>query len=241
MKRSLLLAAAVACVASAALAGILGSDVKTTLPTIIPASSSSQVTLQLGPTSTAAPATVYECMTPGSSFLATNATSPTDGLPYDEYGDDCHMATSGTLTEFTIGYFEGAAASVDALITFYTNDAADGIIGAVVAGPYLVTGMPGGFVTATITPPDSPMIPANVWFAVQFSPGTAGLVIAGGPPTVGTSHDVFVDTGLYTPPPGLVFFSGNPVANFMIAIETDTPPVPVEVSTWGKIKAQYRD
>jgi len=78
---------------------------------------------------------------------------------------------------------------------------------------------------------------ADLWFAVQFSPNDAGLVIAGGPPTVGTSDDVFLDTGL-TPPPGLVWFGGDPAANFVIAIEADIT-VPTEATTWGNIKALY--
>jgi hypothetical protein len=182
---------------------------------------------------------VYSALTPGSIFLPTNSASPVDGLPYDEYADDCHLTLAGGLLNFSIGYFEQSAPSVSVTVTIYQNDAANTTLGPVLAGPYVFSGLPGGFNVVTLTPPDSPFISKDVWFAVQFDPPTAGLVNAPPPsPTLGSSADIFLDTGL-TPPPGLVFFGGDPLANFMIEIQLDSA-VPVQESSWGEIKNLYR-
>jgi len=210
---------------------------KTATATPIPPQGHGQLVRQLAaPNPAGIP--VYDCPVLSGSFLATNTLSPIDNLPYIEYGEDCHLANSGALTGFSMAYFKPGTSLVSALITFYDNDAGDTILGLVVAGPYLVTNMPAGLNSVIITPPDSPLLPPNVWYAVQFSPANAGLVIADGPPTVGSSHDVFVDTGLTTPPAGLVFFGGAPVANFVIGIEADVT-VPVTATTWGHMKAMY--
>ena len=182
---------------------------------------------------------VYEALTAGSIFVPSNATSPVDGLPYIEYADDCHLTMGGMLKCFTIGYFEPTVSTVDVTITLYGNDATDGSLLAPVAGPYVFTGLPGGFNVVTLTPPDSPVVPVDVWFAVSFTPDTAGLVNAPPPsPTVGVSHDIYLDTGL-TPPAGLVFFGGDPLANFMISIEVEQETVGVEQESWSRIKSLY--
>jgi hypothetical protein len=183
---------------------------------------------------------VYEALTAGSIFVPTNSASPVDGLPYGEYADDCHLTMGGALQCFTIGYFEPSAPNVDVTVTLYGNDASDGNLLAAVAGPYVFTGLPGGFNVVTLTPPDTPTIPVDVWFAVSFTPDTAGLVNSPAPsPTTGVSHDIFLDTGL-TPPPGLVFFGGDPLANFMISIEIVDETVGVEQSSWSAIKTLFR-
>jgi len=54
------------------------------------------------------------------------------------------------------------------------------------------------------------------------------------PPTTGTSDDVF-----YKIPGGLVWFGGNPTANFCLQVECE-PDTPVESTTWGAVKAMFR-
>lgn len=230
--------AALVLVASTAAAGTLPSAFpKVATPTVLPAGEAMGAPDDEAG-SPAAGGTTYEALAVGASFLETGALSPIDNLPYVEYGDDCHLTFVGWLTTFTMGYYKPPPGQASALVTFYENDASDGIIGPVLAGPYLVSALPAGLNTVVVTVPDSPFLTEHVWVAVQFAPDTAGLVIAGGPPTVGTSHDVYVDTGLTTPPPGLVFFGGDPVANFMLAIEVDGT-VPVQTVTWGHLKALY--
>jgi hypothetical protein len=157
-------------------------------------------------------------------------------MPYVEYADDCHMTTGGALCSFTIGYYEPDGPTVDFTITIHANDATDGFFGDVVAGPYTFPGLPGGFNELTLIPPDNPIIPKDVWFSVTAAPLTAGLVIAGGPPTVGSSHDLFLDVSAL----GLVNFFGAQLANFMIRLDVDSS-VPTQEATWGKVKALYAE
>jgi len=189
-----------------------------------------------GPSGNLAPtngcAAGYEDLVDGSTYLPFNATSPISGGPYTEYADDCHMTTGGALCSFTIGYFEPAGPTVDFTITIYANDASDSDLGDVVAGPYTFPGLPAGLNVLTLIPPDNPIIPKDVWFSVTATPQTAGLVIAGGPPTVGSSHDLFLDVSAL----GLVFFGGSPLANFMVRLDVDSS-VPTHETTWGQGKA----
>ena len=186
---------------------------------------------------------VYSALTPGTSFLPTDAASPVDGLPYVEYADDCHLIAAGLMTGFKIGYFNATAApSVDVIVTIYQNDAADTIVGSPIVGPLTVTGLPGGGPNlATVNIPGVIVSTTDIWFAVQFSTPDTGLILTPPPsPTIGVGHDVFLDTGLTSPPPGLVNFQGgDPVANYMIEILVDLETVAVEEVTWGEIKALY--
>ena len=155
---------------------------------------------------------------------------------YTEYADDCHLLAGGALCEVKFTYFQPTPGPFSMIITVYENDASNSVLGAAVAGPYLLTALPAGLVTLTVPLP-SPLIPADVWFSITgTSTFTHGLVIAGGPPTVGSSDDVF----LHVPSLGLVFFGGSPLANFNISMLVDAT-VPVEESTWGVIKSLYQE
>jgi hypothetical protein len=221
----------------ALLAGPVTSSTQSTAGIEIPAQYRDAASWNLAPPSGVV---AYQALSVGTIYVPTNAQSPVDGLPYDEYADDCHLTFAGELFGFTIGYYEPSAPSVTATVTFYANSAVDDVLGAPVAGPYVFSNLPGaGINVISLTPPDNPSLPQDVWFAVQFDPPTAGLVNSPLPsPTVGVSHNIFLDTG-FTPPPGLVWFGGDPLANFMIEIQL-SGATPVQQSSWGKIKHLYR-
>lgn len=178
---------------------------------------------------------VYEALVPGSGYVPLSATSPFTGLAITEYADDCHLTAGGALCSFTIGYYEPEDVTVDFTITIHANAPDDGTFGAILAGPYTFPGLPAGFNQLTLIPPDNPTLPKDVWFSVTATPLSAGLVISGGPPTVGASHDYLLDV----PALSLFFYDGDPVANFMISIEVE-PTVPTEAVSWGKVKSLYQ-
>lgn len=224
---------AVIVMAPAAFAGdSIDRATRVTVPTAIPIGGPSLVS----PRSTSPTCPVlYDALVPtGTSFLALSAVSPVSGGPYTEYADDIHIDIGGLLCEFSFTYFEPAPGPTDMIVTIYANDAGDATIGPIVAGPYLLAGLPGGLTTVTVPVPDTPLIPEDVWFSITGTTLSHGLVIAGGPPTTGVSHDVFLDV----PGLGLVFFGGSPVANFNISLDVDVT-VPTEETTWGQIKSMY--
>jgi hypothetical protein len=191
----------------------------------------------LGSRAAACLVTYTDLLPTGSSYLPLDAISPS-GTPYLEYADDVHLSAAGALCEFSLTYFTPLT-SVNLVVTFYANNPADNTLGAVVAGPFALNGLPNGLNTITV-PTAGPVVPADMWFSITSPQGavTAGLVISGLAPTVGVGHDLF----LHVPALSLVFFGGppNPLANFNIEVKTD-PTVPTEESTWGKIKSLYQD
>jgi hypothetical protein len=155
--------------------------------------------------------------------------------PGVERADDVHAILPGVLSSFDIGYYNATLDSVDVTITLYGNNADDSVIDVAQAGPYVITGLPPGFNVATITVPDAPFIGSDLWFAWSFSLDTCGMVISGAPATIGLSHDLFLDVaGLQ-----LLWFSGNPIANFWIVVRLDDQSVPVEDKAWSGVKALY--
>ncbi len=230
LRKSASLAVALSVLASAASASMLShTNIKLATFTPISQAAPGHVEFNMSKEAVQRVGTVaYECLTFGSSYYAnSNVTGA--------YGDDCHLALSGPLIDFTIGYFSPSGA-VDCLITFHSNNAANTTFGAIEAGPYIVTGLPGGANTVTITPPDTPALSTDVWYTIQFSLGDAGLIIAGAAPTVGTSDDVFVDVDALS----LLFFGGSPVANFALAISLDQP-VPTKELSLGALKQQFSE
>jgi hypothetical protein len=150
--------------------------------------------------------------------------------------DDLHMASGGWLHSFAVGYSNNSGAPVNVTVTFYENSAADDIVPtALVGGPFVLEAMPTGVNIAHFVA-DAEFLPADVWMAVSFSASNVQLLIYG-PPTVGTSHDLFYQD----PPGGLLWFGGDPAANFCLQVQCEpASSVELEPSTWGTIKTMYR-
>ncbi len=148
--------------------------------------------------------------------------------------DDLHGALEGALVSFVVGYVEPVADSLAMLVTFYDNPGgADNPPSTLIAGPYLVTDLPGGAVAASVNVAGGPALGMDVWMAVEFSTNSAGLLLYD-PPVTGTSHDYF----FAAPPNNYLYFGGDPVANFYLQVEVETV-VPVEAATWGGIKRSF--
>ena len=222
--------------ASAAVAGGLAGPPKSTAPVPIPIGDPGIV--DMGAPNACLVA--YDALLPTGTFLfPCKAASLFGPGPVIEYADDLHMTMSGALCEFSFTYRDNANSVLDIVITIYQNDAVDGILGGVLAGPYLIPGLPGGTNQVTFTPPDSPLLPVDVWFSITGGGNTNtldhGFVLAPAPATTGISHDI----ALEVVNPGLFFFGGPPkVADFNIQVKVDAT-VPTEEATWGRIKALY--
>ena len=166
-------------------------------------------------TTTTAGVFLYKALTQGSGFIPSGSAG-VGGSGFGEYADDLHLVAGGELGGITIGY-HAPTGPVDVTITLYQSTATDAFLGAPVAGPYTFTNLPGGTNVVTLTPPDDPVIPQDVWFGYSFIPGTAGLINAPDPsPEVGSSHDFFIDTT--EPGIGVLFLDGGIQGNFMIAL-----------------------
>jgi len=147
--------------------------------------------------------------------------------------DDLHSIAGGALCSFTVGYNEPTAGVVDLTVRIYNNNTEDSPPGGLVGGPWTITGLPSGANSVILTLDTSPLLPQDVWFGVQFSTSSAGLLIAD-PPAIGTSHDYF-----YEEAAGYLSFGGNPKANFFIRLDTELA-TPLQSTTWGTIKSLYR-
>jgi hypothetical protein len=154
-----------------------------------------------------------------------------------ELMDDLHTATHGTemLCAYQIGFYNLSFSQTDAWVTIYDNDAADGLPGKILAGPFHVLGLPGGLVRATFAA-DWGVVDSDVWMGVRFGAFRSTGLQAADPVMIGSSHDI-----AYSPRYGYVSFggAGHLPTNFVLGISSQ-PPVPVLSRTWGDLKATYR-
>jgi hypothetical protein len=150
------------------------------------------------------------------------------------FADDLHMLFPGKLANFSVGIYKPPQTPpTQATFYFYADDPADGGIGALLAGPYLLPNiLPEEHAYEVITP-DSAEVSRHVWFAVKFSTDFPGLIVADDP-VVGVSHDVYWDFDH-----GGASQLPQPPANFMIEVRLIPGPVAVEPVTWTQIKALY--
>ncbi len=157
----------------------------------------------------------------------------TPGL--NEVCDDIHLASTGLLEGFDIGYYKTTPGTTTATVTFYAADEADNPPSAIVAGPYVIENLGTGGRAYHIDVTGGPELPLHLWMGVAFSTTSTAHVVYG-PPTVGTSHDRWFQ---FLPSYGYSWFGGNPQANFYRAVYVTAPTTPVRPSTWGSIKSLY--
>ena len=155
--------------------------------------------------------------------------------PGIEVADDLHT----TLTEpqaicgFDLGYYNPGASLVTATVTLYADSEFDPDKGAVVAGPYVIQGLPPGANAFHIDVVGG-IVPPHVWIGVAFDDGATGL-LSFGPPTMGSSHDI-----VWLTPPGVATnYGGQPSADLFLGLYS-SPATPARPSTWGSLKATYR-
>ncbi len=149
--------------------------------------------------------------------------------------DDLHMAAGGVLTGFDFGYIKTTAGTTTATVTFYANDANNTAPSLLVAGPYVVTGLPSGTNAWHVEVGDSNVLGKDVWMGVAFATTSTGHLIYN-PPTLGTSADYWYQ---FAPTAGYNTFGGNPRANFYSAVYTASA-TPVAPASWGGIKQLFR-
>lgn len=159
--------------------------------------------------------------------------------PNVELADDLHTTLVGNqvLCGFDLGYYNPGDGLVNAIVTFYANDASDAGRGDVLAGPYLVQGLPSGL-NAFHIEVQGGMLQQDLWMGVAFDDGVTGM-LSFGPPTLGSSHDLVWFTPTDFPPGFATNFGGIPPADLFLAVST-SPSTPVQPATWGSLKAHYR-
>ncbi len=150
--------------------------------------------------------------------------------------DDLHLTGSGDLCGFSFTYTSANSATTDATVTFYANDGPGGSPGSVVAGPFYYYGLPrSNHPFSAQVPEGVSVIGPIIWLGVSFTEPTTGLLLAN-PPSIGASDDLFYQR----PEESFMSFGGNPVANFTLTVQIDSPS-PIRVSSWGAIKTIYRN
>lgn len=152
-----------------------------------------------------------------------------------ELADDLHTVLAGpqSICAFDLGYYNPGDAPVTATVTVYANGGADPVKGVVIAGPYLIHGLPPGANAFHIEVGGGTVLP-HVWLGVAFDDARTGL-LSFSPPTLGGSHDV-----VWITPPGVATnYGGQPPADFFLGLHS-SPSTPARPSTWGNLKALYR-
>jgi hypothetical protein len=132
--------------------------------------------------------------------------------------DDVHRTTSLPIGQVAFGYYSPSVAP-DVVMYIYANTG-DYSLPATLLASYNLGTLNQGAWAYTITLPTPLTAPADLWIGFSFSAADAGLLIYD-PPTVGTSHDLFMQDNQ-----NLYYFGGNPVANFYL----ETVPVPEPTS-----------
>jgi hypothetical protein len=156
-----------------------------------------------------------------------------------ELADDLHTSLVGAqvLCGFDLGYYKPGTGLVDATVTFYANAPIDAGRGAVLAGPYVVHGLPAGL-NAFHIEVGGGMLQTDLWVGVAFSDALTGMLCFS-PPSLGASHDVIWFTPPELPSGIATNFGGNPTANLFLGVYT-SPATPARAATWGSLKAHYR-
>lgn len=133
--------------------------------------------------------------------------------------DDVHRTTSLPISQISFAYYAPTTAP-DVTLYIYGNTGDFALPATLIASYGLGTLNGAGAWAYTISLPSPLAAPQNLWIGFSFSAADAGLLVFN-PPTVGTSHDLFmIDNG------GPYWFGGNPVANFYL----ETVPVPEPAS-----------
>ena len=172
---------------------------------------------------------IFQALTTIGSYVnvGTTATYP---LPV---GDDIHAISGGTITSFKVGYYNPGAGTFNLHVSFFADTATDTVFpptppGSVPApiASYVLNTLPGaGAWIVNITGVSVP-VGQNFWFEEDWSNswGVVGAtaVATGGPlltnaSTVGTSHDIFSQTGSGWS------FSTPGIANFVLEFDTPEP------------------
>lgn len=115
--------------------------------------------------------------------------------------DDVHTIGTGLLTGFDIRYSNRGAAIANLSISFYQNSPGDDLPGALIAGPYVLSGLTTDGVGVTheahIDVPDPPVIPTyNLWIGYTSNSDRCGLSWTNADPNVGTTHPI----AMFRPP-----------------------------------------
>lgn len=148
--------------------------------------------------------------------------------------DDLHMTNTAPveLCAFDFGYFSPTGPT-DAIFYFAANDGSDGAPAVLVAGPFLVGGLPMGVNSFHVEVPGGTLGP-SVWLGIELTNPDAGPLLSNAP-TVGSSHDLIYTTS-FGP---LSSMPGEPVYDLWLAVYA-SPAVQVEATTWGRVKAIHR-
>jgi hypothetical protein len=140
--------------------------------------------------------------------------------------DDLHMVSGGLVNGFVFGYYDpdGGTALSTLDVLFYQNDAGDSSINGPIAA-YTIGQLPGDGmwqITVDLVGGFEFAAPSDMWMAIDFtnsdSPEAGWLITS--PPTIGSSHDLFLDV----PTLGLYWFGGDPVADFHAEIMAAPEP-----------------
>jgi len=177
-----------------------------------------------------------------------------------------HAGMSVTQFVFSMANFNATAVTVRPRVRFWFTDGAGGAPGTYYNLPAAVgfsfnalTIGPGvTLVTGSLAPNLFAMPGVPFWAGITFddNSGATGITAAQldlvgqgmfDPPTLGSSNDRFFITqaagsffGLANPAGSLSNFGANPVANFGWEFSVDVP-VSAKDSSWGRVKAQYRN
>lgn len=197
---------------------------RTLLVTVLLLGAAAMATAQIRVTATPVPADLLRGgLTPQMAPDYSNTTNATNYYFAAGAGaivaDDVHRTTSLPLGEITFAYYTPGAAP-DVTMYIYENIGDFTLPAPLIASYALGTLTGSGAWIYTIALPSPLAAPADLWIGFSFSTADAGLLIFD-PPTVGTSHDLFMLNNA-----GVYWFGGNPPANFYL----ETVPVPEPAS-----------
>lgn len=213
MKNVFLMLALVGLLAAPALAGVV---------TASPASA-----VQIAPAGPRG-APIYADLGTSGYYLNAGTTS-TYPLPV---GDDIHAISGGTITSLAIGYYTTDTGPFNLHVAFFANDATDSTpppyplsLGSAIAS-LVLNDMPGGGAWALTFTGLSIPVGQDFWFEEDWSNSYAvvgatavangGPLLTMGTPTVGTSHDLFSQTGS-------TWYLTGAYSNFYLEFDTPEP------------------
>ena len=154
----------------------------------------------------------------------------------EEWADLLHCSHGGLLTGFGAGFDGAVMDSFEVTMTLYEAASAElqsgGSPGGVILGPWSFV-VPGNTIGLSVSFGAFMTIPQDVWMGVKFSDPAVGLT-RNDPPSIGSSEDFFHNINQNTKGD----FAGNPVANFVMSVQVEGP-VPVQPTTWGRIKTLF--
>ena len=139
--------------------------------------------------------------------------------------DDLHLSGAGTLDSLVFEYYEPTPGrTFSATVNVYDNPGGLDLGTAPLAGPFTVAALPSGRKAVTILLPHVTTPGSSIWVGVKFTSTTAGVILHD-VPTVGSSHDLYLENG------GFYWFGGNPKANFGIRLAGTPTALAVEGAT----------